>query len=200
VWAEGLPAGVTVERQMVQPKDTIVKDTCGVERVVDGSIVLLPLRVEGASTGTFDLRIKARGVRDGRTVEHEALVRYNHNSVGLLYGPMQVQRAQLTVSEAPEVLVTAADSVIAGAQTTPVKLGIRRFGAAKQTALIVRPKALPAGIRAGEVKVPASVKEATLQVVGDAPAEGARIVLEVVSEADGKVIGESAPILIEARK
>ena len=78
VWAEGLPNGVVADRQTADAKDSIVKDTCGVERVIDGTIVLLPVRVEASPTGTFDFKIKGRGVMDGKTVEREAIVRYNH--------------------------------------------------------------------------------------------------------------------------
>ena len=50
-----------------------MKDTCGVERVVDGTIVLLPVRVGANATGIFDFKVKGRGVTDGKTVEHEAI-------------------------------------------------------------------------------------------------------------------------------
>ncbi len=137
VWAEGLPAGVVADRQTADAKDSIVKDTCGVERVIDGTIVLLPVRVEASPTGIFDFKIKGRGVMDGKTVEHEAIVRYNHASAGYVYGPMQIQRAEFTVAEPPRVLITGPDSVDAG---SPLKLSVRRFGEAKQTAVTLRPK------------------------------------------------------------
>lgn len=191
VWAEGLPTAITAERQVVPPVDSIVKDTCGVERVVDGSIVLLPIRVGNLASGTFDIKIKGRGVMDGRTVEHEAIVRYGHNSVGHLYGPMQIARAQLTVAQPPPVLITAPDSA-----TSSVKLSIRRFGPVKDAGLLVRPRNLPEGVRIAPA--PVTAKEVTLPVEGRLPAEGARLILEVVSTHDDKVIAESAPILLKA--
>lgn len=200
IWAEGLPAGVMAERLTAEPKDSVVKDTCGVERVIDGSIALVPVIVNGAASGTFELKIKGRGVIDGRTVEHFANVHYNHNALGYIYGPAQMQQAEITISEPPGAIVTAPDTLTLAAKAVPLKLGIRRFGAAKQLALIVRPKVVPAGLRMAEVKAPVSAKEVTLSITGDVPVGGAVIRLEVVSEADGKVIGESAPILIEARK
>ena len=60
VWAEGLPQGVTVEHQMAQAKDSIVKDTCGVDRVVDGTIVSLPIQAENSASGHYAFRIVAR--------------------------------------------------------------------------------------------------------------------------------------------
>ena len=41
VWAEGLPPGINVDRQTVAPVDSVVKDTCGVDRTIDGTIALL---------------------------------------------------------------------------------------------------------------------------------------------------------------
>ena len=121
-----------------------MKDTCGVERVVDGTIVLLPVRVGANATGIFDFKVKGRGVTDGKTVEHEAIVRYNHASAGYVYGPMQVGRAAFTVAEPPRVLITGPDSVSLG---TPLKLAVRRFGEAKQTGLILRPKSSTGPLR-----------------------------------------------------
>jgi len=197
VWAEGLPAGVVAERQTSAATDSIVKDTCGVERVVDGTIVLLPVRVGATPTGIFDFKVKARGVMDGRTVEHEAIVRYNHAAAGYTYGPMQVQRAAFTVAEPPRVLITGPDSVSVG---TPLKLAVRRFGEAKQAGLILRPKSSPGTLRVKPVNIDAVAREATLSLDGDVPVMGLPVVFEAVSDRDGKVIAESSPILIEARK
>ena len=159
VWAEGLPAGVVAERQTATPKDSIVKDTCGVERVIDGTIVLLPVRVEANPTGIFDFKVKGRGVMDGKTVEHEAIVRYNHASAGYVYGPMQVERAEFTVAEPPSVLITGPDSVAAG---KPAEAPVRRFGDAKQTALTLRSKSPAGSLEYHPVRVQAGAREATL--------------------------------------
>jgi hypothetical protein len=193
IWAEGLPRGVVAERQSALPKDSIVKDTCGVERVIDGTIVLLPVRVVSGAAGTFDFKIKGRGVMNGRTVEHEATVRYNHASAGYLYGPMQVERAQFSIAEPPAVLVTGPDSIAPGGS---LKVGLRRFGDSKQAGLLIRAK----GLGMPPVSVPPNVKEATVPLEGADMREGQTLILEVVSEKDGSVIAESSPILIEARK
>lgn len=197
VWAEGLPSSVVAERQMAPPTDSIVKDTCGVERVVDGSIVLLPVRVEAMSPGIFDFKIKGRGVMDGKTVEHVATVRYNHASAGYVYGPMQVERAALSVAEPPSVLLSGPDNVSVG---SPLKLTVRRFGEAKKTGLILRPRSAPGDLKINSVTLQPSVREATLSLEGDVPLAGVPVVFEAVSEQDGKVFAESSPILIEARK
>jgi hypothetical protein len=202
VWVEGLPSGFQAERQTVPPKDSIVKDTCGVERIVDGTIALLPIRVDGSATaGTFDFRVKARGAMHGRTVEHQAIVRYNHASVGHLYGPMQVQRAQITVTAPPGVLLTLPDTVTHGSASTPIAVTVRRFGDAKQTALRLRPKNLPTGLDLAAVAVPGGVRDATVTLTGTlSGASEAMLVLEAVSTTDNMVIGESAPIRIQKGK
>jgi hypothetical protein len=172
-----------------------VKDTCGVERTIDGTIVLLPLRIGANPTGIFDFKVRARGVMNGKTVEHDAIVRYNHGSAGYVYGPMQVERAQFTVAEPPSVLITGPDSVALG---SPLKLTVRRFGDFKQTALTLRLKS--ASLKFKPVTIEPAAREATLFVYGDVPAAGLPVVFEAISEKDGNVIAESSPILIAARK
>ncbi|MBL8210883.1 MAG: hypothetical protein JNK87_09235 [Bryobacterales bacterium] len=189
VWMEGLPQGTVVERQTAEPKDSIVKDTCGVERVVDGTIVLLPVRVGASEPGVYDVRVKARGVRNGRTVEHDAIVRYNLAAAGHVYGPMQVERAQFTVAAPPSVLLTVPDTA---KPSEPLKIGVKRYGSAKDTALLLRVK----GASAAPVPVPAAAKEASVPVAGHA---GTTIRFEAVSEKDGRVLAESAPVLLQGK-
>lgn len=196
IWAEGLPPHTQAERQTAQPKDSIVKDTCGVERTVDGTIVLMPVKVGAGPTGTYDFKIKGRGVMNGRTVDREAIVRYNHLSVGYHYGPMQVQRAQLTVTPPPSAILTAPDTVTIG---TPLKLTVRRFGDAKQANITLRPKSASAPVRFAAVVLPATAKEAAISLDGDVPASGATLIIEAVASG-GKVLGESTPIRVEAKK
>ncbi|MBS1830377.1 MAG: hypothetical protein JST93_34060 [Acidobacteria bacterium] len=190
IWAEGLPQGTVAERQTAEAKDSIVKDTCGVERTIDGTIVLMPVKVGASSTGSYDFKVKGRGVVNGKTVEHEAVVNYNHSSAGYVYGRMQVQRAQLTVAAPPAVLLSGPDTVAMGG---PLKLAVRRFGEAKQTELTLRAKT--GSVRFAPVVVAATAKEASLQLEGDVPAT---LIVEAV--ADGRVLGESAPIRVEAKK
>ena len=45
VWAEGLPAGVVAERQTADAEELDRERHCGVDREIDGTIVLLPVRV-----------------------------------------------------------------------------------------------------------------------------------------------------------
>ncbi|PYV40202.1 MAG: hypothetical protein DMG06_20965, partial [Acidobacteria bacterium] len=73
VWAENLPPGVTSEKMTAEPKDTIVKDNCALDRKLDGTNVLLPIHVAAtAPAGDYPIRLRARGLMDGKVVEHSA--------------------------------------------------------------------------------------------------------------------------------
>ncbi len=197
VWAEGLPASVTAERQIAAPKDSVVKDTCGVERVVDGTIVLMPVRVGGSPAGSHDFKIKGRGVMNGKTVEREAIVRYPFGSVGYVYGAMQVQRAQLSFVPPPEIILSGPDAASLG---SALKLTVRRFGESKQADLVLRPKTSVPGLRIAPVTVAASAKNAAIAIEGSVPSGGVPVVWQAVSAADGKVLAESSPILIKGMR
>src|SRR5205823_818663 len=45
VWADNLPPGVTVDKVVAEPKDTIVKDNCAPNRRLDGTNVLVPFHI-----------------------------------------------------------------------------------------------------------------------------------------------------------
>jgi len=77
VWAEDLGPGITTEHQIAEPKDTIVKDNCALERKLDGTNLLLPLHAAAdAPPGFRVIRLHARGTMDGKTVEHGAEIQY----------------------------------------------------------------------------------------------------------------------------
>jgi hypothetical protein len=198
VWAEGLPAGVAVEKQTAEPKNSIVKDTCGVDREIDGTIVLLPLHAAGAPVARSEFRIKGRGVMDGRTVERTAIVRYEHAAAGYTYGPMEVQTAELTIVPQPRVLISAPESITIGPeQETLVNVSVRRFGEAKSGPLTLRTRG--SGIRAGEVMLPEASKTAKVPVVLLGNAGPASLVFEAIA-ADGQPLGESAPVTVRLRQ
>lgn len=200
VWAENLPPGIAVERQTVAPKDSVVKDTCGVDRTIDGSIVLLVARAEQAPNGHFDFKIKARGSMDGVTVEHESTVRYQNQAAGYVYGPMQVQRAQLTVASPPGVILTAPETIsVAPGRGRKLKVSIRRFGAAKQEDIVVRARRALPGLAVEPATVSAGAKDLELLVNASSQASSTPVTLEAVSAADGRTLGESAPFFVEIK-
>ena len=53
VWAEGLPAVHRGSTSNAAPKDSVVKDTCGVDRTIDGTLVFLPVHVDQTAPGSF---------------------------------------------------------------------------------------------------------------------------------------------------
>jgi hypothetical protein len=199
VWAEGLPPAITVDTRSAEPKDSVVKDTCGVDRVIDGTIVLLPVRAESGTSGHFDFKIKARGTMEGRTVEHEAIVRYQHAAAGYIYGPMEIQRARMSVAPVPGVLLTTPDvfSVKAGG-SADLKVSVRRTGEGKESELLVRGRNLPSGIRVAESTVSAEARDIVISVSALGPAQRAAVTLEAI-DAAGVVHGESAPFILEVR-
>lgn len=197
VWLEGLPEGVATEKRTAEPKNTIVKDTCGVDREIDGTIVLLPLRALNAHAGRSEFLVKGRGVLNGNTVEHTAIVRYEHAAAGYTYGPMQVQKAEMTIATAPKVLLSLSDqiSVDAGKETT-VTVNVRRFGQAKTEPMRLR--ASGAGVKPAEVEVPDTARNATFPVAISPDAKSARLIVQALG-ADGQVLGESAPVIVHTK-
>lgn len=197
VWAEGLPAGVQAGKQSAPAKDSIVKDTCGVDRVIDGTIVLLPVQVSPDVNGRFDFRIKAKGEMNGRVVEHEAIVRYQHSAAGYVYGPMQVQKAQVTVVPAPDVMLSTADSVfIAPGGTRKLKVSLRRFGSAKQANLFLRATGTPQGVLVEATPAPAGAKDVEVVLRASGGAVNAPLRLEAATSAEGPAIGVSPPFAV----
>ena len=105
---------------------------------------------------------------------------------------------EFTVAEPPRVLITGPDSVAVGKPVEARRSPVRR----SQTD---RPDAALRNLPASSIRVllsvfrPAPGKQLS-RWRAMSPAAVSPVVFEAVSETDGKVIGESSPILIEARK
>jgi len=194
IWAEGLPAGVTVPKQEVAPKDSIVKDTCGVERVVDGTIVWLPIQVsDTAPQGIYHFTVKGRGLFNGRTVERTARVHYQRYAAGYEYGPMQVERIDLTVVKPPKVVLKAPERLEAkSGQPVDLEVEVSRYLDAKNLPLRVRARSAVAGIQVEPVTADPSSKRVVLKV---SASSGGMLVL--VAESGSTILGECPPILVE---
>src|SRR2546423_10809888 len=103
VGVETPPAAVANEKQTAEPKPTIVTDDCSLERRLDGTDVHVPIQVAAnAALGTYTLRLRARGVFSGRTVEHGGEVQYKWESVGKVSGPIEDQQLVATISDLPQ--------------------------------------------------------------------------------------------------
>ena len=196
VWLEGLPGGVTAQKQTAEPKNTIVKDTCGVDREVDGTIVLVPVKVQGAGPGRSEFLVKARGLVNGTPVERTAVVRYEHAAAGYTYGPMEVQKAELTIATAPKVLLSIADRInVDRGKGTAVAVGVRRFGDAKSGAIKLRTSG--SGVKPTEMEVPEGARSAKLPIAIEG-AGSAQLVVEART-ASGEVLGQSAPVVVQTK-
>jgi hypothetical protein len=199
--AEGLPQGVAVEKQVVPPKDSVVKDTCGVERVVDGTIVHLPVRADGAKPGLYHFMVTGRGTWNGRVVEHTARVDYERYAAGYFYGPMQEQQIDLTVTPLPKAVLTTPETVeLEPGGSAPVRISVARYLDATNRELIIRAKSLPAGIHLGAARVAPGTKQVTLELAAaaDAPEGEIPVVISAAAEGEGS-LGESPSILVRVR-
>ena len=197
VWIEGLPDGVAAEKQAAAPKNSIVKDTCGVDREVDGTIVSLPIHVTQAKTGRSEFRVKAVGSMDGNTVEHTAIVRYENASAGYTYGAMEVQTAELTIVTPPKVLLSLTDKIsVKPGQDTALAISIRRFGDAKAGPLKLRSRG--DGIKPAVVEVAESAKSAKLPISIADGRDSASLIVEALTS-EGQLLGESVSVLVTIR-
>jgi hypothetical protein len=106
VWLEKPPAGISGEKVVAQPKDTIVKDNCALDRQLDGTNVSIPVYVApGTKGGLYPLKLRARGVIDGKVVEHTAEILYWWERVGKVSGPVEDQKLIVTVTDLPPVVL-----------------------------------------------------------------------------------------------
>ena len=129
VWAENLPAGVSNEKQIAEPKPTIVTDDCSLKRRLDGTDVHVPIRVAAnAAPGYYTLRLRARGVLSGRTVEHGGEVQYKWESVGKVSGPIEDQQLVATISDLPPVLLEPPETLtLSAGKPTRFRVLVTRF-------------------------------------------------------------------------
>ena len=173
VWAEDLGPGVTSEHQIAEPKDTIVKDNCALERKLDGTNVSLPLHAAAdAPAGFRVIRLHARGTMDGKTVEHGAEIQYLWESVGKVSGPIEEQQLVATVTELPNVLLETPESLELGSgKVARLKVRVKRFDGGK-TPLTIEPEPALEGVKfennvleAGSSQIEMRVSAATAPAV-----------------------------------
>jgi hypothetical protein len=148
VWAEDLGPGVSSDHKIAEPKDTIVKDNCALERKLDGTDVLVPLHATAdARAESHPIRLHARGTMDGKTVEHTAEILYLWESVGKVTGPTEDQQVLSTVTTLPAVLLDPPESVsLSPGKVARLKVRVQRFDGGKE-ALKLEPDAALAGVK-----------------------------------------------------
>lgn len=198
VWAEGLPPGVTAERVTVAPVDSVVKDTCGVERTIDGSIANLSLRADKAQPGLYHYVVKARGQMDGRTVERTAVAHYEHGAAGYAYGPLQVQQLDVTVMPAPRLLLQLPEQIrVKPGGSATLKVTVSRFLEAAGQPLTIEGTTLPPGITAEPAMLGADAKEVTLLLRAAPDAPVGDHTLSVTAR--GAAAGAAQPVVVKVQ-
>lgn len=192
VWAEALPEGVTSEKRIAEPKNSIVKDTCGVDREIAGTIVMIPIHAGASKPSRSAFRVRARGVMNGRTVEHTAIVRYENAAAGFTYGPMEEQIAEMTVVPPPAVLLSVPDKLMVSAgKEAELEVGVRRFGRGKTGSLRLRLSG--DGFETREKEVPEGSKNVLFTLSGDLPAASLKV---EALDSNGQLMGEAPTVLL----
>ena len=165
VWAENLPLGVTTEKMTAEPKDTIVKDNCALDRQLDGTNVRLPLHISlDAAAGDYPIRLHARGVMDGKVVEHTAEILYWWEHVGKVTGAVEEQTLIATVTDLPAVVFEAPESVsIAPGKVARLQFLVRRYDDGKST-LKIEPMMPIEGVKFENNEVPPGKPNAELKL------------------------------------
>ena len=165
VWVENLPAGVTGEKMMAEPKDTIVKDNCALDRQLDGTNVNLPLHIAAdAPAGDYPVRLHARGVMDGKVVEHTAEILYWWEHVGKVTGAVEDQKLVATVTDLPAVVFEAPESLsVAQGKVARLRVQVRRYDDGKSP-LKIEPENPVEGVKFESNELPAGMVTAELKL------------------------------------
>ena len=166
VWTDNLPPGVTSEKMTAEPKDTIVKDNCALDRQLDGTNVYLPVHVAAdAPDGNYTVRLHARGVMDGRVVEHTAEILYWWEHVGKVTGAVEEQQVVATVTDLPAVVFEAPEEVsVAPGKVARLQFLVRRYDDGKST-LKIEPVKPIEGVKFENNEVPPGKPNAELKLV-----------------------------------
>src|SRR5579864_956029 len=129
VWVDNLPPSVTSEKMTAEPKDTIVKDNCALDRQLDGTNVRLPMHVAAsAPAGDYPIRLHARGVMNRKVVEHTAEILYWWEHVGKVTGAVEDQKILATVTDLPAVVFEPPESIaIAPGKVARLQFLVRRY-------------------------------------------------------------------------
>jgi hypothetical protein len=148
VWADNLPPGVISDRMTAEPKDTIVKDNCALDRQLDGTNVLLPMHIAAdAPAGDYPIRLHARGVMDGKVVEHTAEILYWWEHVGKVTGAVEEQKLVATVTDLPPVVFEPPESIpVTPGKVARLRVLVRRYDDGKSP-LRIEPETPVEGVR-----------------------------------------------------
>jgi hypothetical protein len=165
VWAENLPPGIISEKMTAEPKDTIVKDNCALDRQLDGTNVYLPLHIAAdAPAGDYQIRLHARGVISGKVVEHTAEILYWWEHVGKVTGAVEEQKLVATVTDLPAVVFEPPEEVsVAPGKVARLQFLVRRYDDGKST-LKIEPVTPIEGVKFENSELPPGKPNAELKL------------------------------------
>jgi len=150
VWAEDLPQDVTSKPVIAELINTRFRGTFGEDFFFDGTNVELPLEArEEAALGTYALRIRGRGVVNGKVVEQTATVNYPWQQTGYVRGRTEEQAMLMTVAQTPFFELEAPPSLmLTRGKAVDLTLSVRWFGDRRERRdLVIEPERLPAGLK-----------------------------------------------------
>jgi hypothetical protein len=194
VWTENLPPGVTgATRIVVPPVATHYKGTCGEDIALDGTEVEFPLHVAAdAPIGLYQVRLRARGLMDGRAVEQVVRANYSWTSTQKIWGPAEGVEWHVTIADAPKLVLDVPDRVSAATgKPGSIKVVVTRLDDGEGPLQLRTEQSSDVAIE--PATVPAGATLADVYFTG--PEKPTSIVLEGV--AGGVVLGKTHPIFID---
>jgi len=97
-----------------------------------------------APLGVYEIRLRARGTMDGKTVEHPADVFYRWESVGKITGLTDDQKLMVTIADLPSVVLDAPETLsLSPGKMARLRVLVARFDGARTPLTIVAEPALP---------------------------------------------------------
>jgi hypothetical protein len=182
VWAEGLPPGVTSAPVVAEPVNTSYTGTCGERHYLDGTNVEIPLTVgANAKLDLSRVTFKARGTIHGRVTLH-----------GFARLPVPRPCRALDDAAEPALFATIADLPGVVFQTP------ERAAAGKITVIVTRLDESDKPLRIeGEGVVPATIDAGVTRAEVEFTKPGPIV---LYGRVDGREIGQSNPVRVEARK
>ena len=170
VWAEDLPPGVKGDKISVPAENTYYRGTDAEDKWLDGTRVELPLIASAdAPLGAHPIRIRARGVMEGKTVERDGKVLYEYNPTGFMARRRNNAfpdegRVYLTLADPPQItLETPAEVTLNNGKSEEVKAKLS-WWEDEGTPVILRVTGLPEGVQIGQMEVSPGQEKATLTV------------------------------------
>jgi hypothetical protein len=193
VWVENLPPGVRAKPVVAEPKNTPYTGTCGETHYLDGTNIEMQFEVDSdAPLSLSEIRLRGRGVFEGRTIERTARARYFKRRIRHI-GDAEEEHLRAVVADAPGVVLDV-----------PRTLTMSKTGEASLTAIVTRLDGGSAplevtletaaeGLSMQPVSVPPASTRADLKLRASATAPGDFL---LVGRVNGNVIGKSHPVRV----